>query len=284
MDFNHLTAHLQTRVGVERRSRLRELGFTDGAIRKWVAAGLIVVPRRGVVALPWIPAPLLIAARLGARVACTSAAKQRGLWVIDDGCLHLAVPENHVGISEAGLPVRLHWTSRQLDEAGDLVALESGLDMLRHIANCQPADLAVTVFDAALNKGLVSYAELAELASVNGGRFAYVVALASPLAESGLESLTRVRLHWEGIACREQVVIDGHPVDLLIGDRLIVQLDGKQHLEDPVQLARDRLQDRRLRRMGYTVLRFGYADVLYRWEEVRAEVLRYVAIGKASAR
>jgi very-short-patch-repair endonuclease len=285
MEFPYLKAHLLNRAGVERRSQLRALGFTDGSIRRWLAAGLIIAPRRSVVALPGIPASLLFAARVGGRVACTSAAGLRGLWVIDDGCLHLAIPENHAGVARDGLPrLRVHWTRRRVDPRSDLVALESGLDMLMHIAACQPSDLAVATFDSAMNKGLVSPAELAELASGYGGRFANVVALASPLAESGLESLTRVRLLRDGIRCREQVVIDGHPVDLLIGDRLIIQLDGKQHLEDPVQLARDRAQDRRLRRMGYTVLRFGYADVVYRWEAVREEILRYVAIGKDSAR
>ncbi|WP_022881449.1 DUF559 domain-containing protein [Gryllotalpicola ginsengisoli] len=88
-----------------------------------------------------------------------------------------------------------------------------------------------------------------------------------------------MRLILEGVPCREQVVIDGHPVDLLIGDRLIIQLDGKQHLEDSGQLARDRRQDRRLRRMGYTVLRYGYAEVMHDWARVRAEIAFHLGHG-----
>jgi very-short-patch-repair endonuclease len=128
-----------------------------------------------------------------------------------------------------------------------------------------------------VRKGQIAIDELRALARVHGGRFGRVVALTSSQADSGIESITRVRLGWAGIATREQVKIDGHPVDLLVGDRLIIQLDGKQHVRDEAQHARDRMQDRRLKRMGYTVLRYSYADVLFRWNEVLEEIGRVMA-------
>lgn len=174
-------------------------------------------------------------------------------------------------------PAVLHWNAEPVVTDHHRLVVASGRNTLAHIARCQPLDLAAATFDSAVRQGLLNLAELRELASVHRGRFAEVVALVTGKADPGLETLARVRLSWAGIGCREQVVLDGHPVDLLIGDRLVIQLDGKQHLEDPVQLARDRQQDRRLRRMGYTVLRFGYAEVVFGWDAVLEEILAHLA-------
>jgi very-short-patch-repair endonuclease len=213
------------------------------------------------------------------RVACISAAKLMQLWVLETAALHVVprVNNSHVRADGRFPPVTIHWSPSPIEPDSSRLVVESGRNALAHIADCQPLEIAVATFDSAVRKGMVSVEELRRLASVRGGRFARVVELVSTQADSGLESITRVRLSWEGIACREQVVIDGHAVDLLIGDRLIIQLDGRQHLEDPIQLARDRAQDRRLRRMGYTVLRYGYAEIVFGWETTWAEIRSHLA-------
>jgi very-short-patch-repair endonuclease len=149
--------------------------------------------------------------------------------------------------------------------------------MLMHIARCQTLELAVAAFDSAVNQGMVSIEELRLLASARGGALARVVPLVNGLADSGLESLTRFRLQQAGIRCRLQVKVHGHRVDILIGDRLIIQLDGKQHLTDPKQLTMDREYDRYLRRLGYTILRFSYAEVVHHWDRVFAEITALIA-------
>ncbi|WP_162940066.1 endonuclease domain-containing protein [Gryllotalpicola protaetiae] len=184
---------------------------------------------------------------------------------------------NNSHVRPDSLEVKVHWSPSPIEPDSARVAVESGRNALAHVANCQPLEIAVATFDSAVRKGFVTIEELHRLASVRRGRFAEVVALVSDKADSGLETITRVRLGWAGTTCREQVVIDGHRVDLLIGDRLIIQLDGKQHLEDPEQLERDRKQDRRLRLMGYTVLRFGYDDVVFAWAAMWAEIASHLA-------
>lgn len=64
--------------------------------------------------------------------------------------------------------------------------------------------------------------------------------------------------------------IDGHPVDFLIGDRLVVQLDGFEHHSSPAARRRDMDADARLTLLGYTVLRFDYQQVMFEWERVEA--------------
>ena len=100
---------------------------------------------------------------------------------------------------------------------------------------------------------------------------------ASQLSDSGLESIPVARLRRIGITVRQQVVIDGHAVDILIGDRLVLQVDGFGFHRSAAQRERDLAQDRRLVLMGYTVFRYGYADVLYRWPDVEAEIRHAMA-------
>jgi very-short-patch-repair endonuclease len=64
-------------------------------------------------------------------------------------------------------------------------------------------------------------------------------------------------------------------VDLLCGDaRLAVELDGGQHLSDPVAYRRDRRKDQLLQENGYFVLRFLAEDVGRELESVLDAILR----------
>jgi very-short-patch-repair endonuclease len=275
----NLTMLLSQNDGFATREQLRRAGFSNYAIRAALERGALVAYGRDVVARPVVAPAFARAARMGARVACVTAAHAMGLWVLAEDEFHAIPRSRNSRFRQDGLEpaATLHWNVEPIEPDRHRVIAESGRNALAHIARCQPLDVATATFDSAVRKGLVTREELVELASVHGGRFADVVALVTCNADSGLETLTRVRLHWAGVECREQVVIDGHPVDLLIGERLIIQLDGKQHLDDPVQLARDRAQDRRLRRMGYTVLRYSYAEVVFGWEATLAEILSHLA-------
>jgi len=277
----HLRELLTDNLGIVTRRMLRDAGISDHQIRRWLRTGTLLSINRSVLAVPGAKPSLVRAVSLGGRLACISAAKLRGLWVVDDGRFHVSFRANksHFRRDSLAPPPRAHWDSAPLDPHADLTAIESGRNMLVHVANCQPLEYAVAVFDSAVRKGMISVGELQRLATVRRGRFARVVHLVTDDADSGLESITRVRLALAGIRTRSQVWIDGHPVDLLIGDRLIIQLDGKQHLEDHAQLARDRAQDRRLKLMGYTVLRYGYAEVVHDWARTFSQIAGCMAQG-----
>lgn len=93
-------------------------------------------------------------------------------------------------------------------------------------------------------------------------RAADIARIAEALSDSGLESHFRALLAAAGISARQQVRIDGHRVDALIGERLVVQLDGFAFHSAPADRRRDLDQDARLVLRGYTVLRFDYAQVM----------------------
>jgi very-short-patch-repair endonuclease len=64
-------------------------------------------------------------------------------------------------------------------------------------------------------------------------------------------------------------------VDLLCaGSRVVVEIDGGQHLSDPIAYRRDRHKDRPLQENGYWVLRFLAEDVGKTLDSVLDAILR----------
>jgi very-short-patch-repair endonuclease len=88
-----------------------------------------------------------------------------------------------------------------------------------------------------------------------------------------------VRLKRIGIAMQQQVVIDGHAVDGRIGKRLLMLVDGYGPHSAVERRRRDLRQDARLTLMGYTVLRFDYAQILFDWPFVESSILAAMAQG-----
>jgi len=64
-------------------------------------------------------------------------------------------------------------------------------------------------------------------------------------------------------------------VDLLCADsRLVVEVDGAQHLADPVAYRRDRRKDQLLQENGYLVLRYLAEDLAKELDSVLDGILR----------
>jgi very-short-patch-repair endonuclease len=72
-------------------------------------------------------------------------------------------------------------------------------------------------------------------------------------------------------------------VDLLCADaRVAVELDGAQHLGDPIAYRRDRRKDRLLQENGYLVLRFLAEDVGKNLELVLDAIVRALSNRRSS--
>ncbi|WP_241245869.1 DUF559 domain-containing protein [Microbacterium sp. 4R-513] len=74
---------------------------------------------------------------------------------------------------------------------------------------------------------------------------------------------------------RAQIWIAGHHVDHLIGDRLVVQIDGGHHVN--AQRLSDNEHDAALRLLGYTVIRVGYRQVVDDWPTVQWLIMQALA-------
>ncbi len=259
--------------GVVRSARLVREGHSKHAIAGLVAQGQLLRLRRTWVALPAADPALLFAARAGVVVTCLSAATRLGLWVADAPHPHVAVRSN---ASRPIVPsgMRVHWghpaTPRHPDDLVD--PIENALVL---VAQCQPFEAALAIWDSALNKQLVDPLVLGGLPLPARAR--ELLARANPYAESGLESFVIPRLRWLRLRITPQVWIAGHRVDFLIGERLVLQIDGGTHVG--AQREQDNRHDALLKLMGYHVIRVGYHQVVDEWPGVQHAILLAVAQG-----
>ena len=251
-------------------------GATKYGIRAAVAAGPLTRVRRDWLALPDCDPELLLAARCGGRLSCLTAARRLGLWVPAGGAVHLTVSP-HSSRLEIPADVVVHWSVGPIS-ATRLWLTEPLENVLVCLAECQPFESVVVVIDSALRLKKITTGHLQRIAA-RSSRFEAARVAATAFSDSGIESIPRLRLARIGIVMRQQVVIDDHPVDGLIGDRLILQIDGYGPHSSAEQRRRDLCQDARLTLMGYTVLRFDYAQVVGNWAYVEATILSAMAQG-----
>lgn len=267
-----VAAHLRSTEPVARASTLIHAGATPARIRSAVASGTLVVIRKGWLALPDAPDAIVSAVLLGGRLGCVSLADHLGLWTPAAELLHVAVPM-HSGRAIIGEPgVVLHWRSARWRDNPS--PLESRADMVRQLAVCLDLEDAVATIDSALHSGAVGRLEVGSaLASLPA-----VLAQLDGTAEGGGESLARSRLRRRGLRVRTQVMIDGvGRVDLLVGDRLVIEIDGRRWHSDPRSFERDRARDFELAARGYRVIRLSYLQVTLDWARIESGILEMVA-------
>lgn len=242
-----------------------------------VATGRLVRVRKGWLATPDADPALVAAARSGVVLTCVTQASRLGLWVLHDGVPHVAAPAHSGAVRVARAHV--HWAEPPVPRHPD--ALEDPIEnVLILAAGCQPHERALAIWESAFNRALVGVESLRRLPLGPAAR--RLLEEARPWADSGLESFVPPRLKWMRLPVRSQIWIGGHHVDFLIGDRLVLQIDGGTHVG--VQREKDIAHDARLALMGYHVIRVGYGQVVHRWHEVQDTIMRAVAQGLHLAR
>lgn len=274
-DHMELGYWLAQRDGIAHTRQALAAGFTRYAIRASIDSGACSRIRRDWLAVPTAPNDVRSAAALGGRVACLGVAKRLALWHLDDGLEHVSVAPNAVVPESSG--VRLHWGTGPIPLAR-FSLVEPIENALVHIAECQPFENALVVWDSALNQRRVTTAALS-LLRLRSAAARAVQAVCSGLADSGIETLPVARLATSGIHVAQQVMLEGHRVDGLIGDRLVLQIDGFGFHNSAEQRRSDIAHDRLLTLLGYTVFRYDYKEILFEWPRVEAEILRALAQG-----
>lgn len=99
-------------------------------------------------------------------------------------------------------------------------------------------------------------------------------------AASGTETMVRLRLRGRGVKLEPQVDIPGlGHVDLLAGDRLILEADSVAHHLSVEAFREDRRRDREAARRGLLHMRLTYEDVVYDWSQTEAAILSAIRDG-----
>ncbi len=269
-----LMRELSRSGGLERTARLIDRGVPRRDIERSLARGTVFRPVKGWIALRDADAGLVFAARHHVTLSCVTQARRLGLWSMDQPeSLHVAAPNPGAKVRVAGL--RVHWARPPILRAPYLL-VDPIENVLAHVAECQPREAALVIWESALNKREVDVLELQTLPLRRSARA--ILRSCTPFSDSGLESLVCSRLRWLPVPVRQQVVVRGRRLDVLIGERLVVQIDGATHTG--TQRTSDIALDAELIKMGYRVVRLAYEQVMFRWEEAQGLILAAIARGE----
>lgn len=275
-----------SRGGLAATHELHAYGATRWQLGRAVRDGRLLRPRQGWYCLPETPDPLVRGVRVGGRLGCVSAAAHHGLAVRSPRATHVVVPLHssrlrtehnpRKRLSGARANTVVHWGR----DASTPRLVESPLQCLLSMAYCQSPERVIAAADSLLRRGSLTRAQWRRAIHKLPRRLRLLLDEADGVAESITESVALFRLRRLGLRPRQQVHVAGvGDVDFLLGERLVIEVDGKAFHDDEERFERDRQRDARLSARGYRVLRFSYHQVFERWSEVRAAILAALARG-----
>ena len=279
--------------GAIQTHQLTEAGYTKRHIAAAVRSGALRRFRRGYYLAPGRrPADAGVAALAGGALSCISALESHGLWVPHGrrGERHFRLTKTQARLWPHSLAMARYGSEDDVvhvlpTEWRDSIwdAVDPPECALVTAAGCVALEDLVAGLESALRIG-TALATLEAVAADAPEAYREALALVDPAADSGLETLVRLRLHFEGIEARSQVECVNWPCDLVIGEWLVIELDGFAFHSDEKSLSRDHRKDRDLLIAGYTKLRFTYADVIHNWPQCLAQIRAAMAAGWHAAR
>lgn len=255
--------------GVARMTTLQREGHSRYRLRLALAEGRLERIRPNWVCLPGADRELVAAARSGSVLSCITQARRLELWVLREAEPHVAAEPHH---ATPRIDARVHWAIPPVRRHSDAL-VDPVENVLVLVAACQPYDAALAVWESALRTGAVDRDVLA-LLPLNA-RARRLLRDAAITSDSGLETIVFRGLRWLRVRIVPQVWIEGHRVDLLIGERLVLQIDGGTHVG--AQRNADNAHDAALMLRGYHVIRVGYRQVVEDWAGVQDLIVRAVA-------
>lgn len=249
------------------RRQLIAWGDTDTDIRRRTRTGDLRRLRPGWFALPQADERVAQAVAAGGTLGCASALRWYGVWVLDRRW-HVRAPRDGLKRVPPGATVCRCPASRQVPRA----PIDDLGTALVTASSCLAGEEFVAALDSVVNLGLMHPEQVALLFANAPVRVRRLVAMMDR-AESGTETLVRLRLRALGITVQTQAQIDGvGRVDLLIGDSLVIEVDSVQHHTSASAYQADRLRDRRLRARGYVPIRLTFEQVIHDWGSAEADI------------
>ncbi|MFB4349073.1 endonuclease domain-containing protein [Microbacterium sp. CR_7] len=147
-------------------------------------------------------------------------------------------------------------------------------DALVHAYACHGDEFFFAAFESAWSMRLIGSAARQRIRKSLPAGARWLVDLARSDADSGLESIVRLRLHMLCITVETQMTIAGvGRVDFVIEKRLILEVDGRANHAGAERRHHDLTRDAAASRLGFETLRFDYALIMYQWDVVAAAVL-----------
>lgn len=252
---------------------MRAVGVSPRDLQHAITTGTLIRPRRGCYAIVTLQPEARTALAHGGVLCCASALRLHNVWLLDsEEAVHVWLGPNARAHRHPNCTCRAHRDRGRA--SGWQVSLTHALVQ---VLGCLGEESFFAALESALRKRLLTRSELVELRHALPAVHRWLVDFARRDADSGLESLIRLRLHRLGIAVVTQVKIAGVGiVDFVIGDRLIIEADGDTHSGENNR-HRDLMRDARAAALGFVALRFDYAQIIHDWETVEAAILGAIA-------
>lgn len=277
-----------TSGGVARTGELAASGIDRSSLARAVADGEIIRLREGVYAVPDLPAPVQTAVRHGGALGCLSRVHAAGLWVLEaPEAVHVSMPRTGRRRRHEGCGCVTHWSRAPTTEPRAPLG-----EALLQLHGCRGTEEFFVALESAMRKRFIGRPGVATLRARLPAKHRWLVDFARWDADSGLESLLRLRLRGLGLDLRSQVQIPGvGRVDFVLGDRLILEADGKaNHVDAPDSASsaskrhKDLVRDAAAAALGFETLRFDYALIVHEWPMVEAAILARTSSGRHLSR
>lgn len=245
-------------AGVGRRERERLL-----------ASGQLTRIRRGWYARQGCDPAVATALRVGGRITCVSVLERVGAWMPVQNTLHVRVAAGAPAARiESGVVHRVRGLPIGDDPVDDVeVALACAFRCI------EPLD-ALVIADSLVNRGILPEVTVLEVAGRAPKAVRRLVTrYLEPASQSGTETIVRYHLRRRRYTVRVQRRIPrtGH-VDLLVGDRLIIECDSSAFHTRDEHHAEDRRRDLESASQGYATIRLTYAMVRHDWPATWAKL------------
>ncbi|MFS0911760.1 endonuclease domain-containing protein [Microbacterium sp. 179-I 3D2 NHS] len=227
-------------------------------------------------ALPFADAGVVRAAQHGGALTCAAALRAHGVWVLPetDGRVHVWLGRSGRSHEHPECSCTTHYSP---GSAG--LGLAPVAVCLIHAYRCLGEEAFFAAYESAWNRRLIGAHDRARIRRELPRAAGWLLDLARPDAQSGLESLLRLRLHLLGIRLECQVALPGvGRVDFVVGGRVILEADGEENHGRGRRHA-DLRRDAAASALGYETLRFDYSMIVHDWATVVAAILP--AIGRS---
>ncbi|KJL41169.1 hypothetical protein RS82_03086 [Microbacterium trichothecenolyticum] len=260
------------------RAEMFHAGMTRRQITALVRAGELIRARRDHYLPADAPDAVVRAVRVGGRLTCLSLLEMLGVFVLENSRLHVHLtpsssrmrsPHNRKKRLDLSKPhgTRLHWEVLP-EDPGNATCVDIVVALAQAMI-CQSPRAAVASLDSALNKKLLTEAQVPEVFALVPARYSALRPLIDGRSQSGPETFVRLILRALGCTFDLQVEFDDVGfVDLVVDGWLVIECDSRQHHSDWAQQLKDYRRDLALARRGYAVLRLTAQDIMHRPDEV----------------
>jgi very-short-patch-repair endonuclease len=280
---------LRTYGGIAATHELLKEGHTSHELTAAVRRGEILRLRQGHYASTDLSIAQQEAFRVGGRLTGVSGARHYNMWAPPSAFLEVVVKRNATELRDRSDPTKrlgsesrrtgivVIWTDDHLPGTRSVV---TPLECVLHIARTRAEIDAFASAESALHRG--HFSRMAWIAAVARlpRRLRRRLGAATRHSESGGESMAK--LHFMDLRLifeQQRKFPNVGRVDFLIGERLVIEIDGAEFHTSVEQFEEDRRRDAVLSALGYRVLRFSYRQVERRWPEVEAAINAAIARG-----